>query len=203
MAKKRAIQNEPKPKRKIASEDLPRKTLEEALRVAQVIKNDYAGSLATWDDIAKSLGFSPTNPNNQYFLWAATSYGIIEKTDNSQFRLTEIGRKILAPTFDNEDREGKILAIGKPAILARFYSDYASSQLPSGEIFRNVLEQKYSIPNARLDECIQLILQNAKFAGLLEDLPMANFACDLVTLPLELELQNCHRANRRTNQLFL
>lgn len=158
----------PKPK-KIPSGDLPRKTLEEAIRLAQVIKDDYAGKLATWEDIAKSMDFSAKNPNNQYYLWAATAYGIIEKTDEQQYRITEIGRKILAPTYDNEDQEGKVIAIGKPAILARFYSDYGASKLPSNDIFRNVIEQKYAIPTSRVDETIQLILNNARFAGLLDE----------------------------------
>lgn len=153
----------------IASDDLPRKTLEEAIRVAEVIKDDYAGKLANWEDIAASMGFSATNPNNKYFLWAATAYGIVEKTEDDQYRVTETGRKILAPTYENEDREGKILAIGKPSILARFYADYSASKLPANEIFRNVLEQKYSIPNARVEETIQLILDNARFAGLLDE----------------------------------
>jgi hypothetical protein len=142
----------------IASDDLPRKTLEEAIRVARAIKDDYAGKFATWEDIAKSMGFASSNPNNKYFLWAATAY-----------RITETGRKILAPTYENEDNEGKVLAIAKPTVLARFYSDYGSSNLPPNNIFRNVLEQKYGIPEARVDETIQLIISNARFAGLLEE----------------------------------
>ncbi|MCI0659680.1 MAG: hypothetical protein L0220_01265 [Acidobacteria bacterium] len=153
----------------IPSADLPRKALEDALKVAQVIKDEYAGKFATWEDIAKGMGFSPTNPNNKYFLWAATAYGIVEKDQNEQYRLTETGRKILAPTYDGERREGIIKAIAKPAILGRFYSDYGASLLPSGEIFRNVVEQKYGIPGNRIDETIQLILQNARFAELLEE----------------------------------
>ena len=152
----------------IPSEDLPRKTLEEAIRVARVIKDDYAGKLATWEDVAKSMGFAASN-QNKYFLWSAVAYGVIEKTDEEQYRLTEIGRKILAPTYENEDLEGKVFAIGKPTILARFYSDYGSSKLPGNDIFRNVLEQKYSIPESRVDETIQLILNNARFAGLLDE----------------------------------
>ncbi|QDT64871.1 hypothetical protein [Calycomorphotria hydatis] len=168
--KKTDQQKKSAPKAKqIASDDLPRKTLEEAIRVARVIKDDYAGKLATWEDIAKSIGFAASNPNNKYYLWAATAYGIIEKTDDEQYRITETGRKILAPTYENEDLEGKVLAIGKPTILARFYSDYGSSQLPSNDIFRNVLEQKYSIPDTRVEETIQLILNNARYAGLLDE----------------------------------
>src|ERR1044071_102578 len=104
--KKKSDQKTPKSSgaQQLASADLPRKTLKEALKVAQVIKNEYAGKFATWEDIAKGMEFSPTNPNNKYFLWAATAYGIIEKDQNDQYRLTEIGRKILAPTYDGERR---------------------------------------------------------------------------------------------------
>lgn len=157
--------------KQIPSADLPRKTLEVALRVARVIKDEYASKLATWDDIAKALGFSATNPNNKYFLWAATAYGLVEKDANDQYRLTETARKILAQTYDGERREGIIKAIAKPAILGRFYSDYGASLLPSGEIFRNVLEQKYGIPQSRIDETIELILKNARFAELLDEQP--------------------------------
>jgi len=92
--------------RQIPSADLPRKTLEDALRVARAIKDEYAGKLATWEDIAKALAFSPTNPNNKYLLWAATAYGLIEKDENDQYRLTEIARKILGKrTRANAARE--------------------------------------------------------------------------------------------------
>ncbi len=148
----------------VPSTDLPKKPLEDALKVARVIKDEYAGKLATWEDIAKGMGFSPINPNNKYFLWSALAYGIIEKDQNDQYRITETGRKVLAPTYEGENREGIIKAIAKPAILARFYSDYSDSLLPSGEIFRNVLEQKYGIPSNRIDETIQLIEHNAKYA---------------------------------------
>lgn len=155
----------------VSSEDLPRKTLEDALKVAAVIKENYAGKLATWDDIAAGMGFSAANPNNKYYLWSATAYGIIAKDEGDNYRITETGRKILSPTYEGENREGIVKAIANPGILARFYSDYGSSLLPSGDIFRNVLEQKYGIPNNRIDEAINLILANARFAKLLEEQP--------------------------------
>lgn len=90
----------------VSSKDLPKKTLEDALRVARAIKDNY-GKEATWEDIAKAMGFSPKNPNNQYFLWSATAYGIVDKDEKDNYKVTEIGRKILAPTYDGEDREGR------------------------------------------------------------------------------------------------
>jgi hypothetical protein len=122
---------------KVSSKDLPKKTLEDALKVTQAIKDNY-GKAATWEDIAKAMEFSPTNPNNQYFLWSATAYGIVDKDENDNYKVTEIGRKILAPTYEGEDREGAIKAIANPTILGRFLSDYSAAQLPSGDIFKNV-----------------------------------------------------------------
>ena len=175
MAKKQSkspeVKTKGQPDRQIPSADLPRRSLEESLKIPKVIKDEYAGKLATWEDIAKGLNFSATNPNNKYILWAATAYGLVEKDESDQFRLTETARKILAPTYDGENREGVIKAVAKPAILARFFSDYGASLLPSGDIFRNVLEQKYGIPQSRIDETIQLILENARYAGLLEEQP--------------------------------
>src|SRR5947209_4536709 len=106
----------------VSSKDLPKKSLEDALRVARAIKDNY-GKTATWEDIAKAMGFSPKNPNNQYFLWSATAYGIVDKDANDNYKVTEIGRKILAPTYEGEDREGAIKAIANPTILGRFLSD--------------------------------------------------------------------------------
>src|SRR5438045_8545841 len=83
----------------VSSKGLPKKTLEDALKVAQAIKDNY-GKQATWEDIAKAMGFSPNNPNNQYFLWSATAYGIVDKDENDNYKVTEIGRKILAPPYE-------------------------------------------------------------------------------------------------------
>lgn len=154
---------------KVSSQDLPKKTLEDSLRVANAINDHYAGKQASWEDISRVLEFSPNNPNNKYYLWSAAAYGIISPEEGNRYKLSEIGRKILVPTFEGEDREGIVKAVATPKILAQFFSDYSGSKLPSGDIFKNVLEQKYHVPKNRTDETIQLILSNARFAGLLDE----------------------------------
>lgn len=160
-----------KAKEQISSDALPRKSLQDALRVASAIKDNYGVKGATWDDIAKALGFSANNPNNKYYLWAALSYGLISKGDGGAHTLTEVGRKILAPTYDGEDREGMVKAIANPGIFAKFYSDYSGSLLPAGEIYKNVLEQKYGVPASRVEEVINLIAENSRLAKLLQEQP--------------------------------
>lgn len=166
-AAKKAV-SKTKAKQQISSDDLPKKTLEDALKVATSIKENY-GKQATWEDVAKAMGFSPTNPNNKYYLWSASAYGIVTKGDDSTYAISETGRKILAPTYEGEDREGIVKAIATPSVLARFYSDYNSALLPTGDIFTNVLEQRYSVPANRVDETKNLIIENARFGKLLEE----------------------------------
>jgi hypothetical protein len=161
----------PKGKRaQVASEDLPKKTLEDALKITSAIKDNYGKTGATWEQIAAAMHFSATNVNYKYLVWSAVAYGTVTREEDI-YKVSETGRKILAPTYDGEDREGIIKAVATPSILARFYSDYSSSPLPQGDIFKNVLEEKYGIPNGRTDETINLILANARYAKLLEEQP--------------------------------
>ncbi|WP_051301929.1 hypothetical protein [Sedimenticola selenatireducens] len=169
VTRKSAAQSKQRAQKQISSQDLPKKSLQDALSIAKTINDHYAGKNASWEDIAKAMEFSAKNPNNKYLLWSASAYGIIHSDESGTYKISETGRKILSPTYEGEDREGKVKAIAAPKILAQFYSDYSGSKLPNGEIFKNVLEQKYHVPKARVDETIQLILSNARFAGMLDE----------------------------------
>jgi hypothetical protein len=106
----------------VSSEALPRRTLEEALRVATVIRDTYAGKQTSWPEIASALGVSEKNPMNRYPLWSAVAYGLVLKHDDNTYSLGETGRKILAPTYDGEREEGIKKALFTPSVLSRFYT---------------------------------------------------------------------------------
>src|SRR5260221_403997 len=95
----------------IASEDLPKNNLQDALTVARAIKDNYGTTGASWEQIASAMDTAPSNVSSKYLLWSATAYGIITK-EGSNYTLSETGRKILAPTYEVEEREGIIKAIG-------------------------------------------------------------------------------------------
>jgi hypothetical protein len=151
----------------IAGEDLPRRTLEAAIPIARLIRGTYAGKAASWPEIANVLKVNPKHSMNRYPVWAAAAYGLIKKDDQNRYSLAETGRKMLAPNYEGEDREGILKAILTPSVLLKFYTDYNGSPLPSDELFPNVLENRYDVPRARADEAKQIILENARFAGIL------------------------------------
>ncbi len=89
------------------------------------------------------------------------------KTDKNTYTLAETGRKILAPTYEGEKEEGIKKALFTPSVLSRFYTDYNGSPLPTDDLFPNVLETRYGVPRNRTAEAIEIIKENARFAGAL------------------------------------
>jgi len=152
---------------KVSSDALPRRTLEEAIRIAQVIRDTYAGKATSWPELAKALDVSEKNPVNRYPLWSATAYGIVIKSEGNTYTLGETGRKILAPTYEGEKEEGIKKALFTPSVLSRFYTDYNGSPLPGDDLFPNVLETRYAVPRDRTSEAIEIIKENARYAGAL------------------------------------
>src|SRR5687768_13415522 len=106
----------------IPSEVMPRRTLEQVIHVAQLLHNTFAGKSASWEDVTKALGIGAASANTRYIIWAAQGYGIVHKEENNMISLSETGRKIVAPTYENEDAEGKLKAILTPTLLSKFYS---------------------------------------------------------------------------------
>lgn len=154
---------------KILSEDLPRRTLEESLDVPRTLHGTFAGKAATWEEIAETLNVSSSNPNNKYPLWAAVAYGLVTKEQDGRYSLSEKGRKVVAPNFEGEDHEATTQAVQTPTILGRFYADYNGSPVPAEEHLLNVLENRYGVPRSRRKEAADLILDNARFAGILRE----------------------------------
>lgn len=153
---------------KVSADTLPRRTLEKAAALADALHTTYAGKSASVGELAGVLGLSKDAATFKYLLWSALAYGILLKEGKQKVTLTEVGRKIVAPTYSQEDREARIKAILTPSLLSRFYSDYNGHPVPAEAHFPNVVETKYGVPRDRVQEAIVLILDNARFAGIIE-----------------------------------
>lgn len=157
-----------KPRVVVSGDVLPRRSLEQVMRVAEILHTTYAGKSASWNEVSQALGIGPNSPNTKYIIWGAQSYGIVNKEENNSISLAETGRKIVAPNYDGEDNEGRLKAILTPTLLSQFYSDYNGHQVPSAVHFPNVLESRYQVPRDRVGEVIEIIMANGNYAGILE-----------------------------------
>lgn len=150
----------------ISAEQLPRKSLEQALRVARALREVHAGGPAQWPQIAEAMSISAGSQMNKYFLWSAQAYGVVEK-DGDAYSLSEIGRKALAPTDAGEDKEALVRALMTPVVFSRFFTDYNGNPFPGEEHIGNVLELRYGVPRERVEEAKVLLRENGIFVGIL------------------------------------
>lgn len=154
---------------RVPADTLPRRSLEQALPFATALHEHYAGKSATVEEIATALEISPKSSALKPLTGAALAYGIVVRAENGAIGLAETGRKIVAPTYDGEDRDARVKAVLTPALLSKFYSDYNGYPIPGDTHFPNVLETKYGVPRDRVEEAIRIILENARYAGVLEE----------------------------------
>ena len=74
-------------------------------------------------------------------------------------------------TYEGEKEEGVKKALFTPSVLSRFYTDYNGSPIPSDDLFPNVLETRYDVPRNRTNEAIEILKDNARYAGALMTRP--------------------------------
>ncbi len=155
---------------RVSAEAFPRKSLRDVRFLAETLHKTYAGKSASWDELADAADIAKQTNDTKYKFWAAMAYGIIKKDESAGgqvFALSETGRKIIAPTYDGEDREAMRKAVLTPTVLSKFYSDYDGHPVPGDAHFPNVLERKFGIPRGRTVEAIEIIRENGKLAGIL------------------------------------
>jgi hypothetical protein len=162
---------------RVSADQLPRRSLEVALRVTRALRDTLAGGPATWEEIASAMTIG-ASAQNKYYLWSAQAYNLVQK-DEDKYSLSEISRKILAPTTPSEGREATVQAVLTPVVLSRFYTDYNGSPYPAEEHLGNILERKYAVPRERVEEAKVLIRENGIFAGILQQQPDGSMSVKL------------------------
>lgn len=135
--------------------------------MAIALRDTFGSQGATWEELAAAMQLGPTSVTTKYLVWSAEAYGLLAR-EGKEIRLSETGRKIVAPTYTGEDHEGRIKAILTPSLLSKFYSDYDGHPIPSPDHFGNLLENRYELPRERVSEAQEIILENASFVGVLQ-----------------------------------
>ncbi|MGJ4729095.1 hypothetical protein [Luteimonas sp. SDU101] len=155
-------------RKQVSAADLPKKPIEECINVARPIHEMYAGQPATWDELATAAGLGARSNNTKYAIWSAQAYDLLIKSGD-KYSLSETARKILAPNYPEERTEGIVKAITVPTVFSKFYSEYNGKLLPQDDFLLNILENRYDVPRERAEEAKDVILANARFAGIMSE----------------------------------
>jgi hypothetical protein len=155
--------------------DFPQVSLQEAEKIASALIDNFGGREGSPPDIALSLGISPTSSAWPVISGAAIAYGITEGGVNaSAMKLTELGRKLVAPEQEGEDLEARRQATLLPRICREFFNRYRRSKFPSQPIVGNVI-RSFGVPANRIEKSIEILLANGRYSGVIRDTPTGPF----------------------------
>jgi predicted nucleotide-binding protein len=169
MAKSKASTPEPEKERasRVNQADVPRYGLDEALRIASAIIDNYAGAPTPPLRVAKAINASPTSSGFRMLCGSSIAYGLTTGGYNASEIVVELlARQILTPLTEDQDLKAKRQAFLRPRVIGEFLRKYHNSPLPREEIAKNVLAD-LSVPEDRVDEVLLLIIKGATELGLL------------------------------------
>lgn len=147
--------------------DIPRLTIEQALRPARALADQYAGQPVSPLNLAAALEMSPTSSNFPTLCSASSAYGLTDGTAKARrISLTALGRRIVRPTEEGDDRAAIVESVLMPAVERRFLEHYNGSPLPDSRIAQNVLAT-WGVPQKAAARSYATIRENAQFAGLI------------------------------------
>lgn len=154
---------------RIMQTDMPSVSLDQALRVAAAIWNDFAGKSAAPHDIAFAIGMTPTSGPWRALTGAAIAYGLTDGGYNADtIKLTSLGRRIVAPEEEGDDLRARAEAVLKPRIMREFFERYNRAKFPQDSIAANVLISM-GLPKERASEAVKSLKETGKDTGLIRD----------------------------------
>lgn len=154
----------------VSQADVPRHTIDESLRVARALADEYGKQPTRPLDVAAAMGMKPTTGWFKTVTGASVAYGFTEGGSQAdEISLTDLGRRVVAPTEEGDDVVAMREALMKPRVVREFLEKYDGSRLPREDIGRNVLEQMGVTANAT-ERTLALIVNSAEELGLLTEI---------------------------------
>jgi hypothetical protein len=141
----------------------PKNTLEEAIKIAQVIEEKYAGNPVRPEDIVKAVGFNKTNDwRFGDLLRSAVLYGLISR-NGSAITLESVGTDIVAPRTPDQRRAALVKAFRSVEPFAGVLDYYKDKKIPEDEFFVNTLTREFNVSRDRVDKFIEVFLKNLNY----------------------------------------
>lgn len=132
------------------------------------------------------MGMTPTSGPFRLLCGASIAYGLTEGGYNAELiSLTNLAKRIVAPTVEGDEFEAKRAAILTPRVIKEFLTRYDNSKIPSEQVALNVLEEM-GVPRPKTKTTLDLILESAREIGFLREVK-GNFYVDLASMSFSLQ----------------
>lgn len=153
----------------------PAQTLEEALEIPRTIQDGASGMPVRKLTLATLVDRSPNASGFRELLLASRAYGLTEGGVNAdQFELTPLGQE--ATGGDEVARQAALKkAVMNIEPFRVFFTAYDNKKVPSAAALTEFLVSSAGVPVDRVEDCIEHIMADARFAGLLYQLKSVDY----------------------------
>lgn len=173
MAKKQQYsQNKQKEnsERRRATSLFPKNPLKDALRIPETIRDQNAGKPFSRILMAKALDYSPNSSSFRTLIISANRYGLIEGNYASEtIGLSEIGKSIVCPRTDEEQKATIKTALYSIELFKEFFEKFNVNKIPRKDLLFNTLNRDYGIPVQDVEACYEILIKNAKDLNILTE----------------------------------
>ena len=165
-----------KPRKKnLMQSDVPAYSAEDARKVGEALRDQYAKQPATPLQVAKAMDISPGSSTFKMITGSSVAYGFTEGAAQAdRIALTDLGRRAVAPQTEGDDVAAFREAILKPRVIREFFQKYNGHKVPNRSIALNVLEDM-GVPNDALDRAYDMIMANAQAAQVISVVKGADY----------------------------
>jgi hypothetical protein len=149
----------------------PGHTLEKALVIVTAIADKGASKAMDRLLVANAIGRTPSSSEFKRLLSSSRAYGLTIGTEKADHVTpTELGLKIVKPMNAEEALKAKVLACLNVELLAKVWRQFNRQKLPDAKFLKNTLERSYGLSAEYAEEFAALIVENAKYCGILQDI---------------------------------
>lgn len=161
---------EKKKRVRISQADVPAFSLDDALRVALAIADNYASKPTKPLEVAAAMNLPPASTQFKMLAGSAIAYGLTVGGYNAaEISLTPLANRILSPLEEGDDLRAKREALLMPNVVGQFLNKYNGSPLPPQHIALNVIADM-GVPKERSAGVYRLIVEGADTLDLLQEI---------------------------------
>ena len=159
----------------LSQTDLPSVKLSEALRIPLGIRDNYALNPSTPLDVGTAIGIAPTSGSFRTLTGASIAFGLTTGGYNAaEISLTELGKRIVAPSQEGDDVLAKREAFERPRVIREFIQKYDGNKLPQKNIVQNVLNNM-KVPFEATERAYDLLIAGLNELGYIKLINNASF----------------------------
>lgn len=174
---------------KISQKDVPGQSIEQALRIAHCLADNYASKPTTPLNVAAALDMTPTSGPFRSIAGAAVAYGLTTGGPNApEIALTDLGRRATRPTKEGDDVAAIRAALLQPRVIQELLNKYNGSSLPPAKIAQNVLAEM-GVPEERTEGVLGLIIESARKYGFTKEIKGKTYI-DLSGIPASISSED-------------